>query len=170
MPQQQYGGVQPGQAMQPGAPQAPAAPPQQGSGLPQIGFGGLGPGGMPRINVGGGAFAPQKLMAAVVSGQGFEGPRKMGAMMMAVCIAFVAANTALVLVLHRYYPYLYSLGAIFGWTGLWLVVTGQPRVQPDGSKAPIWSRIGLAASFGIGVLAGIALTVLNWETAVFRSL
>ena len=123
---------------------------------------------MPRIQIGGGDFAPQKLMAAVISGQGFAGPRKMGLIMIGLCVVFVIANTVLVLGLHRYYPYLYSLGAVFGWTGMWLAVTGQPRATPDGSKAPMWGRIGLAASLGIGVIVGVLLCVLNWERWLVR--
>jgi hypothetical protein len=134
----------------------------------QLGLAGLGPGGIPRIKVSGGAFAPKHLMNAVISGQGFESPRKMGAMMVGASFLLGVLNTILVLVVHLYYPYLYSLAAIFGWAGMWLLITGQPHTTADGSKAPMWTRVGLGAFFGIGVLVGVALCIFNWEAMLVR--
>jgi hypothetical protein len=134
----------------------------------QFGVAGIGANGIPRIKIDGGAFAPKKLMTAVVSGQGFESPRKMGAMMVGASFLLGVLNTILVLVVHIYYPYLYSLAAIFGWAGMWLLITGQPHVTADGSKAPMWTRVGLGAFFGIGVLAGVALCIFNWEAMLIR--
>jgi hypothetical protein len=150
------------------------APPQQGGpmqqqqqpggvGMPQLGIGGFGSHGMPRINIGGGDFSPMKLVGAITTGQGFNSPRKMGAIMIGLSFVLGIVNTILVLVLHLYYPYLYSVAAIFGWAGTWLLVTGQPRARDDGTPAPMWSRIGLAAFFGWGVLVGAALCFFNWE-------
>lgn len=133
--------------------------------LPNFGVG-LGPGGV-RIGAGGGDFSPGKLIGVITTGQGFEKPRLMGGLMLGLAVLFIGGNTALVLVLHRYYPYLYSLAAIFWWTGLWLVITGQPRAQPDGKAAPIWSRAGMGVALVIGVLMGVALIVFNWEAALF---
>jgi hypothetical protein len=169
-PAQGYGAPNqgyPGAPMQAGG-QVPAPSPPAGGGGMQFGVAGLGANGIPRIKVDGGAFAPKKLMAAVISGQGFESPRKMGAMMVGASVVFGVINTVLVLVAHIYYPYLYSLAAIFGWAGMWLLITGQPHTTPDGSKAPMWTRIGLGAFFGIGVLAGVALCVFNWEAMLVR--
>jgi hypothetical protein len=131
--------------------------------MPGMGLGGIGPGGIPRIKFNGGDFAPKKLVAAVVSGQGFDAPRKMGAIMVGTSFGLGILNTILVLVAHLYYPYLYSVAAIVGWAGTWLLVTGQPKVTPDGSPAPMWTRAGLAVCLGVGVLVGIALCIFNWE-------
>ena len=164
-PQQPYGQPpggygQPGQAGQPGAMQQQA--PQAG-GMPQFGVGGFGSHGMPRINVSGGDFSPAKLVGAITTGQGFEKPRKMGMIMVALAFALAIGNSVLVFVLHRYYPYLYSIGAIFWWAGWWLLVTGQPKHKADGTPAPMWARIGLAGCLVMGVLVGAAMCFFNWE-------
>jgi hypothetical protein len=172
MPAAPYGAPQPpmgappyGQpGMQPGMQQQP----QQGMGLPQIGIGGIGRGGTPRISVGGGDFSPAKLVGAITTGQGFNAPRKMGLTMVGVGFAFAVVNTILVLVMHLYYPYLYSIGAIFWWAGVWLTITGQPAARPDGSQAPMWGRIGLAISLVFGVLAGVSMIFFDWEQLLVR--
>ena len=83
--------------------------------------------------------------------------------MLGVSFALIALNTLLVLVVHIYYPYLYSAASLLLWAGAFLAITGQPHATTDGSKAPMWARGGLAACLGIGVLFGIALCVFNWE-------
>ena len=130
---------------------------------PSLSLGGIGTAGMPRLSFEGGDFSGDALKAAVIEGKGFQKPRLMGAIFMGLSIAFTLGNTVLVLVLSRYYPYLYSLGAIFGWGGLWLLVTGQPRAMADGSNAPMWGRIGLGACLVVGLLVGIAMIVLPFE-------
>jgi hypothetical protein len=119
--------------------------------------------GIPRIKVDAGDYHPNKLWSAVASGEGFAKPRVMGIAMVGLSIALTVVNTILVLFVHIYYPYLYSLGAVFWWAGLWLVITGQPKATGDGSKAPMWARAGLAAFLAIGVLMGIAMIFMNWE-------
>lgn len=151
---------QPGYAPAPQAQQPQQAPPAQGM---SFGVGGFGPGGMPRISIGHGDFAPKKLMAVVMTGEGFDGPRKMGGVMAATAVGLIVLNTLLVLVLHRYYPYFYSLGAIFLWTGAFLLITGQPKKTADGSPCPMWTRVGLGAAFAVGVLLGVAMCFFNWE-------
>jgi hypothetical protein len=151
-----------------GAPGGMQAPQMQGQQPPaagglNVGFGRIGPGGMPRIKVNAGAFSPQKLTHAVISGQGFDNPRTMGAMMFGLAIAFSAANFALIFVLNRYYPYLYALGLILGCAGLWLLITGQPRTTADGSKAPMWTRVGLGAFVAIGTLSAASMVVLSFR-------
>jgi hypothetical protein len=64
---------------------------------------------------------------------------------------------------HFYYPYLYSIGAIFWWGGLWLLITGQPRKSADGSKAPMWARAGLGVCMFIGLIVGILAIIVPWE-------
>jgi hypothetical protein len=151
----------PAPAQQQGVAAPPAAPAQQQSaGGLGIGLGAMGPGGMPRIKISTGQYSPQKLMSAVISGQGFDSPRKMGGVMVAAAVALSIVNTVLTFLIHRYYPYFYALGAIFFWSGLWLLITGQPHVTTDGSKAPMWSRIGLAVCFALGAL-GAAGTILT---------
>ena len=148
----------------PGAPFGAASPPvqPQGSGF-SVGFGGLGPGGIPRVKIGEGDFNPNKLWKAVISGEGYAKPRLFGATMLGLSIALTIVNVVLMLVLHLYYPYFYSLGAVIGWAGLWMVVTGQPKAPDDSGKAPMWGRAGLAACLVVGVLVGIAMIFLNWE-------
>jgi hypothetical protein len=126
---------------------------------PSMGLGAIGPGGMPRIKFNAGDFDPKKIMTAVMSGQGFDAPRKMGIMMVVTAVGVTILNMLLIFLIHRYYPYLYSVGSIIGWTGLWLAITGQPHSNPDGSKAPMWTRIGLAAAFGIGMISAASLII-----------
>ena len=180
---QQYGAPQPGMppqvapapfgapaaAPQPyGAPQ-PGMPPQP-YGAPQPGFGA--PGAAPQVQAPNPVasqagiladLSPDALSAAVFGGKGFHNPRLMGVAMIGLAIVCVIANTAMVFALHRFYPYLYSLAAIIGWGGAWLLVTGQPGVSKDGSPPPIWGRIGLGGAMAIGLLIGIAMIILPWE-------
>jgi len=131
--------------------------------MPKIGIGGLGPGGMPRIKFGEGDFAPKHMIAAVRDGTGFHAPRRMGIIMVGLAMALTIFNVIIIKVLHLYYPYFYSIGAIFFWTGVFLAATGQPKTTADGTKAPMWSRIGLGVSLVFGILMGIAMVRLNWE-------
>jgi hypothetical protein len=152
--QQQQQQMQPGQQQQAG-----------GVAMPQFGLGNF-RNGVPAIRVGGGDFSPGKLVAAVTTGQGFAHPRKMGLIMVGLAFAFTVVNTILIFGLHLYYPYLYSLGAIFWWGGLWLAVTGQPASRPDGTPAPGWARVGLAVALVFGLLMGMAMIFFNWERAL----
>jgi hypothetical protein len=138
-------------------------PPQQGIQGPSFGIGGIGPGGIPRIKVGEGDFSPSKLWKAVATGEGYDNPRKMGVLMVGLAIALMIVNVILMFVVHIYYPYFYSLGAIIFWGGAWMLATGQPKAGADGSKAPSWGRFGLAGALAIGVLVGIAMIFMNWE-------
>ena len=166
-PQQGYPGAPPqGYSGAPGMPQQGA--PQQGAPQQQGGLGGMNigvggfSGGMPNLQFGG-ALSRGNLVAKIIGGQGFDKPRLTGAMLIGISFLFGIINTVLVLVLHRYYMYLYSAGAIFGWCGTWMLITGQPKAQPDGSKAPGWGRVGMFVCLGIGVLVGAALNFFNWE-------
>jgi len=152
----------PGMGAQPGYghPQAPAG----GMGNMQVGIGGMSfqaptIGG---VNLGGGDFSKDALLAAVVQGNGFESPRKVGGAMFGLGFLFFIINTVLILA-HFYYPYLYSIGAIFWWGGLWLLITGQPRKSVDGSKAPMWARAGLGVCMFIGLIVGILAIIVPWE-------
>jgi hypothetical protein len=87
----------------------------------------------------------------------------MGGTMLALAFVLVVVNVLLIRVVHIYYPYFYSLGAVIGWGGLWMLATGQPRNGADGAKAPAWGRIGLAVFLVFGVLAGISMIFTNWE-------
>ncbi|MFO0638665.1 MAG: hypothetical protein U0183_05580 [Polyangiaceae bacterium] len=160
-----------GQPQQPGMPGAQpgyGAPPQQpagGQGNMQIGIGGVSfqaptIGG---VNLGGSDFSKDALMAAVVQGKGFESPRKVGGAMVGLGMLFAILNSILIFVLHLYYPYLYTIGAIFWWGGLWLVVTGQPKRSADGSPAPMWARAGLGACLVIGLIVGVLMIIVPWE-------
>jgi hypothetical protein len=145
--------------------QQPAAnqQPQQALERPRMGVG-LGAGGV-ALSYDGGDFSVDALKAAVFEGKGFGKPRLMGAALFGLSIAFGVGNWVLVMVLNRFYPYLYSAAAIFAWGGLWLLITGQPKAQADGT-APLWGRIGLGACLAVGVLLGIAMIVLPWESMV----
>jgi hypothetical protein len=146
----------------------PGAPPQGGGGL-GIGMGGIGPGGIPRIKVSTGDYSPERLYAAVVTGEGFGNPRMLGLMMLGVAILFTIINTVLVLVVHIYYPYLYGVAAPLLWGGLWLLATGQPKQTQDGSPAALWTRAGLGVCLVVGILMGIAMCTFNWERMFARS-
>jgi hypothetical protein len=172
MPGAQPGfGAQPGMPGMPGAQPGFGAPPQQpgapagGQGNMQIGIGGVSfqaptIGG---VNLGGSDFSKDALMRAVVQGQGFESPRKVGGAMVGLGMLFAIVNSVLIFGLHMYYPYLYTIGAIFWWGGLWLVVTGQPKKNPDGSQAPMWARAGLGACLVIGLIVGVLMIIVPWE-------
>ncbi len=84
--------------------------------------------------------------------------------MVGLSLLLFIINTALVFGMDRFYPYLYGLAAIFFWGGAWLVVTGQPRAAADGTPAPIWARIGLGAAMAFGLLVGIGMIILPWES------
>jgi hypothetical protein len=154
-------GAQPGFGAPPQQPGAPAG----GQGNMQIGIGGVSfqaptIGG---VNLGGSDFSKDALMRAVVQGQGFESPRKVGGAMVGLGMLFAIVNSVLIFGLHMYYPYLYTIGAIFWWGGLWLVVTGQPKKNPDGSQAPMWARAGLGACLVIGLIVGVLMIIVPWE-------
>ena len=159
-PQPQQGYPQPGYAPQPqqpyGAPQQPAAfgaPGFQSPAPVQTGVASEGGGIMADLSSG-------ALMSAVFAGKGFHSPRLLGAANMGLSIVLTIANFVLIFATNTYYPYLFAVGAILGCGGLWLVVTGQPRVNPDGSQAPLWSRLGLGAACILGVLIGLGLIAL----------
>jgi hypothetical protein len=129
---------------------------------PSFGIGGIGPGGIPRIKVGEGDFSPNKLWKAVATGEGYAKPRLAGLLMVGLAVALMIVNVILMFVVHIYYPYFYSLGAIIFWGGLWMVITGQPKAD-DSGKAPAWGRFGLAGCLVVGILVGIAMIFMNWE-------
>jgi hypothetical protein len=108
-------------------------------------------------------LSPDALMGAVLGGKGFHSPRMLGGGMIGLSILLTIANVVYLLVSHRYYPYFYSVGAILGFGGFWMLVTGQPRANPDGSPAPMWARIGLGAACVFGILVGVALIIIPWE-------
>jgi hypothetical protein len=154
-----YGGA-PGYPGGPAPGQAP--PPQQGGGM-SFGLGGVGPGGIPRIKVGVGDYHPNKLLNAVVKGEGYEKPRMFGLVMLGISIAFAVINAVLIFVLHLYYPYLYLISGPLWWGGWFMLIFGQPKAPPDGSKTPMWARIGLGACIAIGLLLGGSMSFLmHW--------
>ena len=164
-PQAPYGQA-PGYPGAPGYGQAGAPPQQQGMQGPQLGIGGFGPGGIPRIHFSGGDFSPTKIVNVLVKGDGYENPRKMGALFIGAALAFYIVNTVLIFALHLYYPYFYSLGAIIWWAGWWLLIFGQPRKTPDGSPAAMWGRVGLAACLAFGLLSALG-TAFSMRTMAF---
>jgi len=152
------------QMPQPGAGTLPSAgnQPQQGGGM-SFGMGGIGPGGIPRIKVGVGDYHPNKLINAVVKGQGYDNPRMFGLVMLGLAIVFSVVNAVLIFVLHLYYPYLYVLAGPLGWGGLFMLILGQPKATADGSPVPMWARIGLGACIGIGFIIGALMIVaVHW--------
>jgi type II secretory pathway pseudopilin PulG len=141
----------------PGAPgyAQPGAPQQPGVQAPQFGIGSFGPGGIPRVNFSGGDFSPTKIVNVIAKGDGYESPRKMGALFIGAAMAFYILNTVLIFALHLYYPYFYSLGAIIWWAGWWLLIFGQPRKTTDGSPSAMWGRVGLAVCLAFGALSAL---------------
>jgi hypothetical protein len=133
-----------------------------GVAMPQFGVG-FGPGGM-RIGMGGGDFSPMKLWRAVISGQGFEKPRTVGAIMFGLAFVFAIVNSVLLFVLNWGFPYLYAVACIFWWAGLWLLIAGQPRATPDGRPAPMWSRVILGLCLAFGTLQGLAVVAMSFRS------
>jgi len=169
-PQAPYGQPPAPYGQPPGYPGAPGygqpAGQPQGMQAPQIGIGGFGPGGIPRINFSGGDFSPTKIMNVIVKGDGYESPRRMGALFIGLAMAFYVVNTVLIFALHFYYGYFYSLGAIIWWAGWWLLIFGQPRKTADGSPSAMWGRIGLAACLAFGLLSALG-TAFSMRTMAF---
>ena len=162
--QPSYGqpGMPPGQpsygqpGMPPGQPSygQPGMPPQAQA--PAVGIGVAGwSGGMPRINVGTGDFTAGAMIAAVTTGQGYESPRKVGAISFGISFLLGVLNIVILVATNRYYPYLFIIAGPLGWGGLFLLITGEPQHRQDGSPAPSWARMGLGACLGIGLLLGI---------------
>lgn len=135
--------------------QPPAQPQQQGLTAPQFGLG-FGPGGNVRINMQGGDFSPGAIVSGVMSGQGFANPRMLGAGLFALSCLFGIGNLVLIYGLHYYFPYFLLLAGPFGWGGLFMAITGQPKKQENGAKAPMWSLAGLGGCLLFGFLLGIA--------------
>jgi hypothetical protein len=123
-----------------------------------FGLGGVGPGGMPRIKVGVGDYHPNKLLNAVIKGEGYDKPRMFGLVMLGLAVAFSVVNFVLIFVAHIYFPYLYLLAGPLGWGGLFMVIAGHPKAPADGSPVPMWARIGLGACIVIGLLVGAAMS------------
>jgi hypothetical protein len=137
-------------------------PQQQGQGM-SVGVAGFGPSGMPRLNIDTGDYSPEKLIKVVTTGEGFANPRMFGLTMAGIALLLIIINVLLVVVAHRFYPYFYWLAGPLLWGGIWMLATGQPKQPPDGSKAPTWTRIGLAAFLVIGLLMGFAMRFVNFE-------
>ena len=57
----------------------------------------------------------------------------MGILMVGLAIALMIVNVILMFVVHIYYPYFYSLGAVIWWGGAWMLITGQPKAT-DGRE------------------------------------
>jgi hypothetical protein len=136
-----------------------AAPPQQQGlqgGAPNFGVG-MGPGGRVRVSMGGGGFHPQALITAVTTGRGFEKPRMMGLGFVGLSVLFLVVNLILIFAINIYFPYFWALVPLFGWSGMWMLVTGQPLASQDGTPAPMWGRIGLGACLVVGLLSGIGM-------------
>ena len=123
---------------------------------PSFGLG-MGPGGRVRINMSGGGFHPMALYSAVVSGKGFDKPRLMGAGFVGLSIAFFVVNLILMYGVHIYFPYFWALVPLFGMAGWWMVITGQPKMNEDGSPCALWGRIGLGVCLALGLLSGIGM-------------
>jgi hypothetical protein len=121
---------------------------------PGIGLG-MGAGGMPRVNLSG-DFNPRTLFKSVVSGEGFEKPRIVGLVFMALSIAFWVGNFVLIAILHIWFPYLVIISYPMGAGGFWLLVSGQPKRTADGSPAVMWGRIGLGIFLVLGILGGFS--------------
>lgn len=111
----------------------------------------------------GGDFSPTKLISAIIKGEGYDSPRKMGALFWGLGFVFMVVNIILIVALNRYYPYFWIVAFPFMGAGFWMLVLGQPRATPDGSPAPMWGRIivGLAFLLGLlGALGSVATTFL----------
>jgi hypothetical protein len=146
--------------MMPPSPQPGFAGPAPQAQGPSVGIVGISR-GMPVFNFDFGDFAPSAILGAVVSGQGFKGARMMGLTMLALSIVVTIVNAILIVVLGRFYPYLFIIGAPLGWGGLWLAITGQPAWRPDGQAAPLWARGGLVVCLAIGLLMGLGMIALS---------
>jgi hypothetical protein len=122
----------------------------------------FGPGGRPRIGFQGGDFSLNGLIGAV-TGKGFANPRLMGAGFFGLGALFGIGNFVLLFVLNYYFPYFLILSPPFSLAGLFLLATGQPKANDDGSPAPGWARAGVGVMLGIGFLLGLGMTFfIHW--------
>ncbi len=122
---------------------------------PSFGGIGIGPGGRPNISVGMGAFNPNAIVKALVSGEGFDSPRKFGAMALGLGFGIFVISEIIIYVVHIWFPYLYLISFPLFWGGLWMLILGQPQKQQDGSKAPMWGRVVIGAVMALALLQGL---------------
>jgi hypothetical protein len=114
------------------------------------------------VNIGfnGGDFSVDSLISNVATGKGFPKPRLIGAGLMGLSFVFFIGNIVLLYVIRYYFPYFLALVPILGFSGTFLVVTGQPAARADGQPAPMWSRVGLGGAMVFGLLVGIVMVFL----------
>ncbi len=103
-----------------------------------------------------GGFSYSAISHALISGEGFDSPRKFGAMAAALGFVILIVSQILISVVHIWFPYFYILAFPLFWGGIWMLILGQPHKQADGSKAPMWGRIVIGAVMVLGVLQGLA--------------
>ena len=103
-----------------------------------------------------GNFNYTAISHALISGEGFESPRKFGALAAAIGFGILIVSQILISVVHIWFPYFYILAFPLFWGGLWMLILGQPQKQADGSKAPMWGRAVIGAVMVLGVLQGLA--------------
>jgi hypothetical protein len=122
-----------------------------------------------RLGFSNASWSPGALWGKAMSGQGFEGPRKVGLIMLGLAAAFIAGNVLMVKIAHIYYRFLYAGGAVCLLAGLFLLVTGQPKAKPDGTPVSGGARFGFITSIVIGIGLGVFLNVYYWEHWVLRT-
>lgn len=114
------------------------------------------------VSVGMGSFSYTAISHALISGEGFDSPRKFGAMAAALGFGILIISTILIAVVHIWFPYFYILAFPLFWGGIWMLILGQPAKQPDGSKAPMWGRIVIGAVMVLGLLQGLGAAFMPW--------
>jgi hypothetical protein len=111
---------------------------------------------------GGGTPGGRNLIASVVSGEGFDEPRKYGLYLSGGGAALVVLNLVLAYGLNRFYPYLSFIAPPIALSGAFMLATGEPLARGDGQKAPMWTRAGLGGALAVGAVVGIIFTKFLW--------
>ncbi len=87
---------------------------------------------------------------------GFPDPRKDGLTYLGICIVAVVAVFGIAVVSNRVFIYPAVLGPFIGVPGLFLLLTGEPRLRPAGEPSPLWAKAGLWVATIVGGLLGLA--------------
>jgi hypothetical protein len=108
------------------------------------------------VNVGMGGFHPNAIARSLINGDGFPEPRKFGLMAAALGFGILVIESILIFAVHIWFPWFYIIAFPLFWGGVWMLILGQPKAQPDGSKAPMWGRVVVGGVMVLGILQGLS--------------
>jgi hypothetical protein len=92
-------------------------------------------------------------------GAGLERPRVFGAFALAAAAVAILLNVATAALMNEVYLMPLALGGFIAPAGLWLLATGEPRDRGDGTRAPLWGRVGLGVALAAGLVIAVVLVI-----------